>query len=73
MGREKSRPISLMAKKKEKLPEAEPKELTELEKIEAELTELRPRLLEAKTTDRAKYAELNKRFMWLIEERQKLL
>ena len=58
-----------MPKKTEKV-RAEP---TELDKIVAELTELRPKMLKAKEEDnRGEYLRLKKRFDWLIEERDKL-
>lgn len=57
---------------KKKPEEKESKPPSPLEEIVAELTELRPRLLAVKDTDRAEYLRLNKRYTWLVEERDRL-
>ena len=66
MGRARVRPISLMAKKKTN------KEPTELEQIEAEIAELKPRLKEIQTNEPENYTKIYAHFLWLIERRDEL-
>lgn len=73
MGRAKSRPYRLMAKKQEiKAEVKESKELTDLEKIEAEMSEISPTLKDLKKNNPAKYKEVYRHYMWLVGERDRL-
>lgn len=64
-----------MADKKKK-PEGELKgelaEPTDLEQIEAEMSQIHPTLHDLKRNDPARYKEVYRRYMWLVGERDRI-
>lgn len=47
-------------------------EPTELEKVEAEMREISPRLPGLKANDSEQYEKVYKRYLWLVEQREAL-
>lgn len=68
MAKKKSQPL---ADQKGAAP-TPPPELTDLEKIEAEMREISPRLKDLKHNNPEKYKTVYRHYMWLVGERDRL-